>query len=102
MESYIQVMFVQSSKLYGWPGSPSANHWRSEIAAFQANIRRRFAPSMRQRLDLSELYADALKQLRWITEDGCAPRLLPQTCPFSMDLLLTGEEEAMEAAFAAV
>ncbi|MBV8613915.1 MAG: DUF29 family protein [Acetobacteraceae bacterium] len=62
-------------------------HWRGEIAALLAGARRRFTPSMRQRIDLAGLYADALYEVRAGADDA-EPRLLPTACPFTPDDLL--------------
>jgi hypothetical protein len=44
-------------KLNGRPRLAARRHWRGEIVAFQTGARQRYAPSMRQRIDVSELYA---------------------------------------------
>ena len=63
VRSHLRLMLVHLLKVYGWPDHLSVAHWREEIAAFQAEAAQRFAPSMRQRIDLDRLYAAALKQV---------------------------------------
>ena len=43
-------------KLHGWPDGP-ANKWRQEMRTFLRDAGDRYASSMRQALDLSDLYA---------------------------------------------
>jgi hypothetical protein len=68
-----------------------------EIGSFQKHAARRFAPSMRQRIDLAKLYGDALEQLDGADYDDVAPRQWPVTCPFTLDGLLTERRAALEA-----
>jgi hypothetical protein len=88
-------------KLHGWPTSPSVDHWRAEIGSFQKNAARRFAPSMRQRLDVAKLYRDAVEQLEGLHYDDMAGRLGPVACPFTLDELLGARRAALEAALEA-
>ncbi len=62
VQSHLRQMLARLLIVRGWPDGPPVNHWRGEIAAFQKDALRRFAPSMRQRIDLDRLYADALGQ----------------------------------------
>jgi hypothetical protein len=97
VQSYLDLMLVHLLKVHGWPNSPSVRHWRMEIGSLQKNAARRFAPSMRQRIDLTKLYGDALEQLDGVDYDGIAPRPLPVACPFTLDLLLTERRAVLEA-----
>jgi hypothetical protein len=96
VQSYLRHMLAHLLKAHGWTGSPSANHWRGEIAAFQQDALQRFAPSMRQRIDLARLYADAQEQLESIEYDGAAPLPWPADCPFTLDQLLHDKRVALE------
>ncbi len=98
VESLLDLMLVHLLKVHGWPESPSAEHWRAEIGSFQKNAVRRFAPSMRQKIDVAKLYADALEQLDGVHYDGVAARLAPITCPFTLDLLIAERRAVLEAA----
>jgi len=53
VESYLELIFVHLIRLVVEPDSTSVRHWRGEIAAFHANARRRYSPSMRQRIDIN-------------------------------------------------
>ena len=102
VESFLQLMFLHLLKVHGWPDSESVPHWRAEIIGFQTNMRRRFAPSMRQRIDVAEIYADALRQLSPEKYDGCGPQPLPDACPFDLNQMLTADLSTLEALLAAV
>jgi hypothetical protein len=96
VRSYLRLMLVHLLKLRGWRDSPSANHWRGEVVSFQKDAVQRYAPSMRQRIDLAKLYADAIEQLETITYDDIAPSAWPPDCPFSLDQLLQDKRAALE------
>ncbi|MDQ2804380.1 MAG: DUF29 domain-containing protein [Pseudomonadota bacterium] len=87
--SLLRQALVHLLKLHAWPGSQASAHWRDEVAGFLDDARDRFSPSMRQRLDLDDLYADASDRVRVGTDDAGEPRPLPETCPFALDELLT-------------
>jgi hypothetical protein len=101
VESFLDLMLVHLLKLHGWPKSPSVDHWRAEIGSFQKNAARRFAPSMRQRLDVAKLYRDAVEQLEGLHYDGVAGRLGPVACPLTLNELLDARRAALEAALEA-
>ncbi|MBV9655528.1 MAG: DUF29 domain-containing protein [Acetobacteraceae bacterium] len=72
VESLLFQALVQMLKAEGWPLSLAAPGWRGDARGFRAQARRAFAPSMRQRIDLPGLYADAFKALP-DTIDGQPP-----------------------------
>jgi hypothetical protein len=59
-----------------------------ETASFLAGAGRRFTPSMRRRIDLDRLWADAVYEIKAMTNDETALPPLPAICPFSQDDLL--------------
>jgi Domain of unknown function DUF29 len=69
--------------------------------SFQAEAAQRFAPSMRQRIDVGQLfgqlYRSALRQAAKLHEDGREQVPWPDTCPFTLDQLLTEDTEGLEA-----
>jgi hypothetical protein len=101
VESCLDLVLVHLLKVHGGPDNPSAQHWRMEIGSFQKDAARRFAPSMRQRIDLAKLYSDAREQLDGMDYGGVAPRPWPVTCPFTLDGLLTERRAALEERLAA-
>lgn len=76
VESNLEQMLVHLLKLHIWPDDPSCPHWRGEVVAFQRNARRRFAPSMPQRMKLDELRAAAIAQIQAM-RPGSPPISLP-------------------------
>jgi hypothetical protein len=102
VRSYLRLMLVHLLKIYGWPDSSSVDHWRGEVVSFQADAEQRFAPSMRQRIDLAKLYGAALKQVEGVHYDGVAPREWPTVCPFTLDELLTDQRVVLEERLGAV
>jgi hypothetical protein len=75
-------------KLAIWPTSDAAAPWRAETAGFVEAARRSVTPSMRQRIELSGLWADAQDQLGAMTADMSALPPLPERCPFALDDLI--------------
>jgi hypothetical protein len=96
VQSCLCHMLARLLKVHGWPDSQSANRWRGKIVAFQKDAARRFAPSMRQRIDVALLYADPQEQLEPIQYDGTAPLPWPAACPFTLDQLLHDKRAALE------
>ena len=78
-------------KAHGWPDGPTA-HWKREIRAFLSDANRQVSPSMRQRLDLPDLYERARLLIAADDLDGRPPRPLPEACPFAVeDLIVKGK-----------
>src|ERR1700690_1260905 len=76
VQSYLDQILVPLLKLHGWPELDAEQHWRAEIVAFQTGLERRFAPSMRQRIDLTKIYDRANRQidlLRYQREPALTP-----------------------------
>ena len=49
-------------KISAEPDAAAVRHWKAEVVKYQAQVRRRFAPSMRQKLDLDGVWSDAVRQ----------------------------------------
>ena len=77
-------------KAAAWPLCRDAPTWRADAIDFRRQARREFVPSMRQKIDLAELYADALAAVPE-TMDGQPPLPLPDVCPVTLDDLLGDE-----------
>ena len=99
VRSHLRLMLVHLLKLRGWPDSPSAPHWRTEVVSFQKDAARRFAPSMRQRIDLQEVWSDAQEQLEAAAYDGKPAPPWPATCPVTLDQLLQARRAELEDLF---
>src|SRR5262245_35867937 len=52
VESSILLILIHLIKLVADSNATAARHWRSEILGFHTNMMRRYAPSMRQRIDV--------------------------------------------------
>jgi len=92
-KSLLRQALVHLLKLHAWPGSMAAAHWRSEVIGLRADMRDRFAPSMRQRTRLDEIYRVALEQVQAGTDDTGEPRPVPVACPFALDDLLSSDAD---------
>ena len=89
VESLLMQALAHMAKAEGWPSSRDAPHWRAEARRFRIDATARFAPSMRQRLDLEKIYRRALRIIPE-TIDGQPPlKLLAATCPMTLDELLS-------------
>jgi hypothetical protein len=77
-------------KADAWPLSRDAPGWRADAIDFRRQARRRFVPSMRQRIDLAGLYTDALAAMPE-TIDGQQPLPMSEVCPVTLDDLLSND-----------
>jgi hypothetical protein len=90
VESLLFQALLHDLKASAWPSSRDAPSWRGEARGFRAQARRKFKPSMRQKLDIPGLYADALQALP-DTMDGQLPLPLEAVCPVRLEDLLSHE-----------
>jgi hypothetical protein len=74
-------------KAEAWPLSDAVPHWRSEAIVARINAADAFAPSMRQTIDIADIYAKALRALPEAV-DGVPPLPVPTECPVTLDELL--------------
>ena len=101
VRSYLRQILVHLLKLHAWPGHDAARHWRSEVIAFQSDAAQRFAPSMRQRIELEKIHARAVRQVEPLYQDGVPVPPPPASCPVTLDQVLNASCRELEAAFAA-
>ena len=92
IESWWFQAFLHDLKAEAWPLASYVPHWRAEARGFRAQARRRYRPSMRQKVDLAGLYADALQAMP-DTVDGQPPLPVPTACPVTLDELLADPAE---------
>jgi hypothetical protein len=97
VESFLDLLILHLLEVHAWLDSPSVKHWRGEIGTFQRSAAKRFAPSMRHRIDIPASYRAAAEQLKGIDYDDVAPRPWPAECPFSLDDLLTNPRADLES-----
>jgi hypothetical protein len=77
-------------KAEAWPQSREVPHWRSEARVARINAADAYAPSMRQRIDVPDLYAKARHAMPE-TIDGQPPLPVPEIYEVTLDELLSGE-----------
>jgi hypothetical protein len=87
VESLLTQALAHMLKAEAWPLSSAVPGWHAEARLFRRQARRRFAPSMRQKIDIPGLYADALYALPE-TIDGVPPLPVPTECPVTLEELL--------------
>jgi uncharacterized protein DUF29 len=87
VESLLTQAFIHMLKAEAWPLSSAAPGWRAEAIRFRGDAADRFAPSMRQRIDLARLYRRALRAMPE-TIDGQPPLPVPAECPITLEELL--------------
>ncbi len=92
VESLIEQALTHILKAYSDYGSLSRVAWSVETDGFLQQARKRYVPSMRQKLSLETLWQDAFKKSsRELTAYNVSPRPgVPATCPFSLDEIVTG------------
>jgi hypothetical protein len=88
--SLLVQALVHMLKAQAWPLSREAPHWAAEARRFRADAADAFSPSMRQRIDIADLYRRALRAMPEMI-DGQAPLPVPETCPVTLDELLSAE-----------
>ena len=88
VESLWTQAFLHDLRCEAWPLSRDAPHWRAEARLFRRQARKKFTPSMRSKIDVADLYSDALAGLP-DTMDGQQPLPVPATCPVTLDELLS-------------
>jgi hypothetical protein len=75
-------------KAEGWPPHRDAPSWRADAIDFRQQAKRRFAESMRQKIDLAQLYHQAQRALPESME-GQQPLFVPAPCAVTLDALLS-------------
>ena|SRR5271166_355846 len=89
-KSQLFQALLHDLKAEAWPLSRDVPHWRAEARIARGNAADEFTPSMRGRIDVAAIYARAVRGLP-DTMDGLAPLPVPETCPVTLDELLSGE-----------
>jgi hypothetical protein len=74
-------------KAQAWPLSRDASTWRADAIDFRRQARDAFTPFMRQRIDVAQLYRDAVRAMPE-TIVGQLPLAVPDVCPVTLEELL--------------
>ena len=88
--SALVQMLLNELKLVARPNSTAVPGWRDELSMRRMEAADAFAPSMRRKIDVADLYARALHEFRKMPAmiDGLAPLPVPGTCERTLDELL--------------
>jgi hypothetical protein len=85
----LSVALQHMIKIAALPEADFVRGWRGEVVSAIRNARRAFTPSMRQRLDLPEIWSDAREDaLQNLAVDGIMAADIPEACPMTLDRLL--------------
>jgi hypothetical protein len=87
VESLLRQALVHMLKAQAWPDCRDAPNWRADAIGFRTDAANRYAPSMRQRIDVARIWRQALRQMPQ-TIDGLPPGPVPEACPMTLDELL--------------
>ena len=88
VSSLLTQAMIHRLKAIGWPEARDVDNWQADAERFRGDAIDRFAPSMRQRLDVASTYRRALRAVP-ARMDGNPPLPLPSECPWSLDELLS-------------
>ncbi|HTU55223.1 MAG TPA: DUF29 domain-containing protein [Acetobacteraceae bacterium] len=75
-------------KAEAWPLSRDAPTWRADAIDFRQQAREAFTPSMRDHIDVEDLYRQAVRAMPE-TIDGQPPLPVPPECIVALDELLS-------------
>ena len=92
VKSYIRLILLHLIKLAAEAPSDADAHWKSEILGFHSDMVSRYAPSMRQRIDLDVIWRSARDQalLSYQNKSGVAIVAdLPVVSPFVIEDLVS-------------
>jgi hypothetical protein len=88
VESLLVQALRHMLKAEAWPQSRDAPSWRADAIDFRQQARRRFAPSMRPKINVAGLYVDARRALP-AAMDGLPPLPIQSEIPTLDELLGT-------------
>ena len=87
VKSLLSQALTHDLKCQAWPQASYVPHWQAEARGFRGDAAEAYTPSMRQRIDVADLYRRALARLP-DTIDGQPPLPVPTACPLTLDDLL--------------
>jgi hypothetical protein len=91
VESHLVQALLHDLKAEAWPLARDEPHWRAEARGHRGEARRRFSPSMAQRIDVAKLCREAVCRLPE-TMDGTPPLPVPEACPVTLAELLANDD----------
>lgn len=91
--SWTALICLHLLKIRTRPADREVGHWTTEVEAFLTQLQQHFVPSMRQKVDVTGHYQKA--RLSICRRDQELLDAIPETCPFTLEDLLT-EEASVE------
>lgn len=86
VESLLVQALRHMLKADAWPLHRDAPNWRADAIDFRQQAQRRYAPSMRQRIDMARIWRHAQRGLPE-TQDGLPPPPIQSVMPTLEELL---------------
>ena len=87
VKSLLVQVLLHDLKCQAWPHASYVPHWQAEARGFRDDAVDAFTPSMRQRIDVADLYRRALNRMPQLIDDQ-PPLPVPAACPVTLDELL--------------
>ena len=95
----LRQAMIHLIKLHLFPADTARIHWRQELDAFIDGVMDRYAPSMKQRIDVQAIWDKARQRAANYFTDDRGVATLPSGCPWTLDDLLTNDHAVLLAAF---
>lgn len=95
VEGLLTQALAHRLKVLAWPQSREVPGWRTEARRFRDQAADRFAPSMRQRIDMAKLYRRAMSYLPETVDDQ-PPLPVSSICNITLDALLSEDPSTRE------
>jgi hypothetical protein len=87
VEVSLRLALTLAMKAVAYPNHADANRWVSQSCAVREEAAMAFEPEMKRRLNISNLYAAALREVP-DEINGVPARALPETCRVTLAQLL--------------
>ena len=95
----LQSILLYLLKLRAWPEDSERRGWRDRIIDAQMRAEAHVTPAIRQSLEMETLFRRAVRALSDLDYGAAPVRAPPNTCPVTLDSLLSAPCRALEAAF---
>ncbi len=96
VQSLLKRAMEHLLKLAAFPHGP-AKHWQAEVASFLDDASRAYAPSMRQRLDIDDLFRSARNRILALDDQGYGPSgEVVGANPYTLDDLLPSDRPVID------
>ncbi len=95
VRSLLVQALLHDLKCAAWPLASTVPHWRAEARGFRDDAARSYSPFMRQQIDVTDLYRQAMRRMPE-SIDGQPPLPVPDACPATLDELL-GRDRSLDS-----